>query len=84
MAEQQAQYVPKTVGEGAEEIKPAAELISQEELSDLMKVAAEAAAYKEGFGAEGCDLTLTHWWAAYQHQSEEAQCHNNRLLGEFE
>jgi len=79
MAEQQAQYVLKTVGEGAEEIKAAAELISQEELSDPMKVAAEAAEYKEGFGVEGCDLTLTHWWAAYQRQSEEEQCHNNRL-----
>jgi signal peptidase I len=79
MAEQQAQYVLKTVGEGAEEIKAAAELISQEELSDPMKVAAEAAAYKEGFGVEGCDLTLTHWWAVYQSQSEEEQCDNNRL-----
>jgi hypothetical protein len=70
---------PKTAGEGAEEIKAAAELVSQKELSDLMKVAAEAAAYKEGFGVEGCDLSLTHWWAAYQRQSEEEQCHNNRL-----
>ena len=79
MAEQQAQYVPKAVGEGAEEIKAVAELISQKELSDLIKRAAKAAAYKEGFGVEGCDLTLTHWWAAYQRQSEEEQCHNNRL-----
>jgi len=54
-------------------------LISQKELSNIIEGAAEAAGYKEGFGVEGCDLTLTHWWAAYQRQSQEEQCHNNRL-----
>ena len=53
--------------------------ISQEVLDNCVERAAEAAGYAEGFGIKGCDLSLTHWWAAYQRQSEEEQCHNNRL-----
>lgn len=54
-------------------------LISQKELSDLIKVAAEAAGYEEGFGVEGCDLTKARWWAAYVRQSLEEQAQNNRI-----
>ena len=52
---------------------------SQGELGDLVKVAAEAAGYEEGFGVEGCDLTKASWWAAYVRQSLEEQAQNNRI-----
>ena len=52
---------------------------SQGELGDLVKVAAEAAGYEEGFGVEGCDLTKASWWAAYIRQSLEEQAQNNRI-----
>jgi len=55
------------------------ELLTQEELGNYVKAAAEAAGYKEGFGVPGCDLNLTHWWAAYCRQSLDQQSHNNRL-----
>lgn len=55
------------------------ELLTQEELGNYVKAAAEAAGYKEGFGVPGCDLNLTHWWAIYCRQSLDEQGNNNRL-----
>jgi site-specific DNA recombinase len=56
-----------------------AELLTQEELGNHVKAAAEAAGYKDGFGVEGCDLNSTHWWAIYCRQSLDEQGDNNRL-----
>ena len=54
-------------------------LASQKELSNFIRVAAEAAGYEEGFGVEGCDLMKASWWAAYIRQSLEEQAQNNRI-----
>ena len=55
-------------------------LISQGDLSNFVRVAAEAAGYEEGFGVEGCDLTKASWWAAYVRQSLEEQGYTEEKL----
>ena len=55
------------------------EVISREQLTCYSKQAARAAAYEEGFGVEGCDLTKRIWWVAYIRQSLEEQAQNNRV-----
>ena len=55
------------------------QLVSTERLGSLIDKAAKEAVYSEGFGIQGCDLTRSHWWAAYARQSCEEQANNNRL-----
>jgi DNA invertase Pin-like site-specific DNA recombinase len=55
------------------------EVISQEQLGRYIEEAARAAAYEEGFGIQGCDLSKPMWWAAYVRQSLEEQAQNNRV-----
>jgi hypothetical protein len=55
------------------------EVISREQLDRYIEEAAKVAAYQEGFGVKGCDLTKPIWWAAYVRQSLEDQAKNNRV-----
>jgi len=55
------------------------EFMSKERLDRYILEAAKAAAYAQGFGVAGCDLTLRHWWAAYARQSSREQAENDRL-----
>ena len=54
------------------------EIVSPEQLDEYVREAAGAAGYP-GFGAVGCDLNRSGWWAAYTRQSLEEQAKNNRL-----
>ena len=54
------------------------EILSREKFDEYIDEAAKAAGY-ESFGLRGCDLSLTHWWAAYTRQSLEEQADNNRI-----
>ena len=45
------------------------ELMSQERLDRYIKEAAQSAAYEEGFGIQGRDLSQRNWGAVYTRQS---------------
>ena len=55
------------------------DLISRDELDHYIDEAAKVAAYEDGFGVKGCDLTGQLWWAVYIRQSLEEQAKNNRV-----
>jgi site-specific DNA recombinase len=55
------------------------EVMTRERLDRYIEEAARAAAYEEGFGVQGCDLSLAHWWVAYARQSLKEQAENDRL-----
>jgi len=55
------------------------EVMSKERLDGYILEVAKAAAYEQGFGVAGCDLSLRHWWAAYARQSLREQAENDRL-----
>lgn len=55
------------------------EPVSREQLDHYVEEVARVAAYQEGFGVKGCDLTKPTWWAAYVRQSLEEQAKNNRV-----
>ncbi|MFA4837554.1 MAG: recombinase family protein, partial [Dehalococcoidia bacterium] len=57
-------------------------VMPEERLNQYVREAAKAAGYEEGFGVEGCDLSLTCWWVAYARQSSKEQAENDRL-GEY-
>jgi DNA invertase Pin-like site-specific DNA recombinase len=57
-------------------------IMSKERLDRYATEAAKAASYEEGFGITGCDLSLNHWWVAYNRQSTREQSENDRL-GEY-
>lgn len=59
-----------------------AQVISRERLDRYISEAAKAAGYEEGFGVNGCDLSLNRWWAAYNRRSTREQAENDRL-GEY-
>lgn len=58
---------------------PEIELVSKEKLDEYIGQAARAAAYENGFGISGCDLSMPVWWGAYCRQSLDQQAKNNRL-----
>jgi len=55
------------------------EFMSKERLDRYILEAAKTAAYEQGFGVAGCDLSLRYWWAAYARQSLREQAENDRL-----
>ena len=55
------------------------EFMNKERLDGYVLEAAKAAAYEQGFGVAGCDLSLRYWWAAYARQSSREQAENDRL-----
>jgi site-specific DNA recombinase len=57
-------------------------IMSGERLDHYIREAAKATDYEEGFGVAGCDLSLNHWWVAYNRQSTREQAENDRL-GEY-
>ncbi len=56
--------------------------MKKERLDRYILEAAKATDYEEGFGAIGCDLSLSQWWVAYTRQSTREQSENDRL-GEY-
>ena len=59
------------------------EIISQKRFDSYIKEVAQSAAYEEGFGVKGCDLSQRNWWAAYTRQSTREQAENDRLSEYF-
>ena len=53
--------------------------ITEGEFDALVDLVASKPEFADCFGVKGCDLSLTHWWAAYLRQSLEEQSINNRL-----
>ena len=53
--------------------------INKEIMDEYTAQAAKAAGYEKGFGIQDCDLSKPIWWVAYQRQSQEDQCNNNRI-----
>jgi hypothetical protein len=58
------------------------EIMSQERLYRYIREAAQSAAYEEGFGIKGCDLSQRKCGAVYARQSLREQAENDRL-GEY-
>jgi len=58
------------------------EVMSEERFRHYIEEAAKSAAYEEGFGIKGCDLSQRNWGAAYTRQSLREQAENDRL-GEY-
>ncbi len=58
------------------------EIMSQERLNRYIKEAAKSAAYEDGFGIKGCDLSQGNLGAVYTRQSLREQAYNDRL-GEY-
>ena len=56
------------------------EIIKEERFDNYIKEAAHIANYEDGFGITGCDLSQSHWWAAYTRQSTREQSENDRLV----
>ena len=56
------------------------EVMTTERLNRYIDEAAKAAGYREGFGVQGCDLSLCYWWVAYTRQSTKEQAENDRLV----
>ncbi len=59
------------------------EIMSQERLNRYIKEAAKSAAYEDGFGIKGCDLSQRHWGVGYTRQSTREQADNDRLSEYF-
>ena len=62
-----------------EKIESIQDIEFENDIDQWIEVAAKSVGYENGFGLRGCDLSQTHWWAAYIRQSTEEQKSNSRL-----